>query len=274
MKERAYEFGAKLNLVGILTEPTVLKVDSELPAAVILNAGLLHRVGPHRMSVILARRLAAQGVSSLRFDIGGRGDSESTHHLDSDENQVLADVIEAMDFLVERRGIRRFVLYGLCAGADNAHAVALQDPRVAGAVFLDGHGYWTRRSYMEHYLPRMWRPGAWINYARRSFNSEERPPDNVGFHGKRKPFGPREQVEREIQSLLDRNAHLLYVFSGGVSAYYNYADQFFHMFPRLKERDHITVQYYPNADHTYTLKEERENLLERVTHWYGSRDWK
>lgn len=274
MTERACEFGVNLNLVGILTEPTGMNADPVLPVVVMLNAGLLHRVGPHRMSVTLARKLAAQGVSSLRFDIGGRGDSESAHQMDSDEHQVLADVVEAMNFLERQRGATKFVLYGLCAGADNAHAVALRDPRVAGAVLLDGHGYWTWRSYMHHYLPRMGHPGTWVNYLRRSLRSEKPVVEEVGVHGRRKPFGPRELVEQEIQSLVDRRAQLLYVYSGGVASYYNYREQFFDMFPRLKPQNRVTIQYLPNADHTYTLREDRDHLLESVITWYGSREWR
>ena len=62
MRERVCEFGPQLNLTGLLTEPTAT-THPELPAVVMLNAGLLHRVGPHRMSVILARKLAEQGKS-------------------------------------------------------------------------------------------------------------------------------------------------------------------------------------------------------------------
>jgi dienelactone hydrolase len=272
MRERVCEFGPQLNLAGLVTEPTA-REHPELPAVVMLNAGLLHRVGPHRMSVTLARKLAANGVTSLRFDLGGRGDSESCRHAESDESQVQADIIDALDYMETKHGIDNFVLLGLCAGADNAHAVALRDPRVVGAVFLDGHGYWTRRSYVEYYLPRLARPSSWMSFARRNLAAQKQELDNVGGHGRRKPFGTRHEVEREIQSLVDRNAQLLYIYTGGVTSYYNYARQFFDMFPKLKPRDRIQVEYYPNADHTYTFAEDRERMLERVIAWYGSRDW-
>jgi hypothetical protein len=41
------------------------------------NMGANHRIGPRRINVKLARVLAARGVSSLRFDLGGVGDSET-----------------------------------------------------------------------------------------------------------------------------------------------------------------------------------------------------
>jgi dienelactone hydrolase len=272
MRERVCEFGPQLNLTGLLTEPTAT-THPELPAVVMLNAGLLHRVGPHRMSVILARKLAEQGVTSLRFDLGGRGDSNASGQAESDEDQVQADIVDALNYLEAKRGFQTFVLLGLCAGADNAHAVALRDPRVVGAVFLDGHGYWTRRSYMEYYLPRLARPSSWLSFARRNLAAQKQDEEDVGGHGRRKPFGPRHQVEHEIQSLVNRNAQLLYVYTGGVTSYYNYTRQFFDMFAGLKPRDRISVEYYPNADHTYTFSEDRERMVERVVEWFGSCDW-
>jgi hypothetical protein len=80
-------------------------------------------------------------------------------------------------------------------------------------------------------------------------------------------------VEHEIQSLVNRNAQLLYVYTGGVTSYYNYTRQFFDMFAGLKPRDRISVEYYPNADHTYTFSEDRERMVERVVEWFGSCDW-
>jgi hypothetical protein len=113
----------------------------------------------------------------------------------------------------------------------------------------------------------------WLNYVRRTLGSEKQVVEEVGVHGKRKPFGMQEQVECEIQSLVDRGAQLLFVYSGGVAAYYNYSGQFFDMFPRLKTQNRITTKYYPNADHTYTLREDRDRLLNSVIAWYSSREW-
>jgi dienelactone hydrolase len=273
VREHPFQFGPELNLIGILTEPDTAAERRGLPIVLFLNAGLLHHVGPHRMSVELARRLAGRGIRSLRFDLGGRGDSETTRVTGSDEAQVLADVTEAMDFLERKYNVRRFVLFGLCAGADNAHATAVRDPRVVGAILLDGHGYWTRRSYIGHYLPRVFRPSAWLNYLRRSLGPPKQEIAEFGVHGQRRPFGPRWEVEQEIQALVDRGAQLLYFYTGGVSYYYNYAGQFRDMFSALRARGKIEVEHYPNADHTYTFAEDRERLLARVVDWCSSRTW-
>jgi dienelactone hydrolase len=43
-----------------------------------------------------------------------------------------------MDLLSSERGARRFVLVGLCSGAILAQQFAANDPRIAGAVLIDG----------------------------------------------------------------------------------------------------------------------------------------
>jgi pimeloyl-ACP methyl ester carboxylesterase len=275
MKELACQFGPEHNLVGILNEPVGNDARPDNPAVLVLNAGLLHRVGPQRMSVELARRLADLGIRCLRFDMGGYGDSEVSTEAKSDDTRIFSDIKDAMDFLEREHNVHRFVLFGSCSGADNSHAVALRDPRVAGAILLDGHGYWTLRSYVIHYLPRVFRPQVWINLVRhRLFSPKEPRRGRSAFRQQlRRPFAPRLQSKREVQSLVDRGTQMLYFYTGGIENYYNYASQFFDMFSGLDPRGKIEVEYYPNADHTYTFGEDRERMFERVVEWYRSRTW-
>ncbi len=275
MKDRVVQFGPELNLVGILSGPAKDDARPDFPAVLMLNAGLLHRVGPHRMSVSLAHRLSECGIRSLRFDMGGYGDSEVSTDAGSTEDRTISDIKSAMDFLEREHDIHRFVLFGTCSGADNSHEVALRDPRVAGAVLLDAYGYWTPRSYVNYYLPRVFRAQTWINRVRRIlYGSGEAPRNRVSpLQQLREPFGPRSRVEREIQSLVDRGAQFLYIYSGGVEDYYNYAGQFFDQFKGLDPRGNIEVDYYPNADHTYTFADDRERMFQRVVVWCRSRTW-
>ncbi len=276
MKERVCQFGPERNLTGILTEPAAKDVRPDYPAVLMLNAGLLHRVGPHRMSFELAHRLADSGFRGLRFDFGGLGDSESLGEATSDENPALPEIKEAMDFLERKYGIHSFVLFGLCSGADNSYAAAIRDPRVVGMILLDGFGFWTIKSHIVHYLPRVFLPRVWINLARRRFFSSSRSFEKdalVRQQRLRRPFGTRLEVERALQSLVDRGAQMLCFYTGGAETYYNYANQFFDTFKRLESRGKIEVEFYPNADHTYTFSEDRDRMLTRAVEWLRSKKW-
>ncbi|HET9360289.1 MAG TPA: alpha/beta fold hydrolase [Vicinamibacterales bacterium] len=135
MREHAVVFGNESPLVGIVTEP-----DSRLngaPVCVLLNAGLGHRVGPNRLNVSLARKLADVGLTSLRFDFSGIGDSPASPSLDDAEESGVNETMQAMDFLAESLGPSRFVPIGLCSGANVAFALARRDKRVVGAVLIN-----------------------------------------------------------------------------------------------------------------------------------------
>ena len=277
MKEQVVQFGPKRNLVGILAQPSGSDAGLEAPAVIMLNAGLLHRIGPHRMSVLLARRLATAGVCSLRFDMGNFGDSTELPSGKSEDERVLSDVQSAMDFLEQKEIAHSFVLAGLCSGADNSYSVALREPRVTGTIFLDGHGFWTSWSRVVHYLPRLLRVRSWFNFARRNLSqgtpSKEGQDAMLGQQRLRRPFGERLEVERALQSLVDRGTQMLYIYTGSVKYYYNYANQFFDMFKGLDPRGRIKVVYFPKADHTYTFTEDRDLMFAALIKWYVSRPW-
>src|SRR5262249_27402146 len=63
------------SLFGIHTEPLDPPRGKRSPMVLFLNAGAVHRVGPNRMYVDLARSWAEHGLTSLRLDLSGLGDS-------------------------------------------------------------------------------------------------------------------------------------------------------------------------------------------------------
>lgn len=151
--ESSIMFGHAQDLFGILchASPARARVERARPAVVILNSGSSHRIGDARYAVLLTRRLAAQGIASLRLDLGGIGDSPR-----SDDPNLLGggpdayrrawlrlyarsrnpDVRAALDAL-ESKGHAPFILLGLCSGAHAAFRAALVDPRVAGIVLTN-----------------------------------------------------------------------------------------------------------------------------------------
>jgi len=126
-------------LFGILTEP--LGERREL-SAVLINAGAQRRTGPNRMWVEIARRWAARGVPTLRFDLAGIGDSDG----DAAELAHVAAIYAqtygrqaraALDTLTARGLPRRALVLGLCAGGYWSLHTALADERVGTVVMLN-----------------------------------------------------------------------------------------------------------------------------------------
>ncbi len=142
VEELPLELGREHPLFGILARPR--KDDASRrgtrPAIILTNAGCVHRIGPHRFYVPLARRWAELGFHVLRMDLAGIGDSPAAPG--ARENQMypasgLADLHAAMHALEERFGLRRFVVVGLGSGADLAFQAGQRDGRVAGTVMMN-----------------------------------------------------------------------------------------------------------------------------------------
>ncbi|MFT3954888.1 MAG: alpha/beta hydrolase [Piscinibacter sp.] len=132
MLELAVSFGPGKHLSGTLALPDEL--GGRPVGFIMLNAGVIHRIGPHRFNVRLARALADQGWPSLRFDLAGQGDSDNAPQVQAFERQIVADLRAAMDHLGRTAGVERFVIAGICSGAHRGLAVAQEDERVIGLV--------------------------------------------------------------------------------------------------------------------------------------------
>ncbi len=123
---RLRRFGSDGHLFGVRDEA---RGRVTRPAIVMFNAGCVHHVGPNRLSVIVARALAAAGFPSLRFDLEGIGDS--VMRTEGRENDpyppsALDDARTAFEFMKERYGYREFAALGLCSGAHTSFHAGLQ----------------------------------------------------------------------------------------------------------------------------------------------------
>jgi pimeloyl-ACP methyl ester carboxylesterase len=130
--ETPVRFGADDHLFGMVCQPAQ-NASCDL-AVVIGNTGGYPHHGFARFGVEFARRLASDGIASIRIDFAGLGDSmnltgdadDVTHAFDIDRTP---DFRAAIDFL-EQMGYRRFAVNGLCSGAYHAFHAALVDQRI------------------------------------------------------------------------------------------------------------------------------------------------
>jgi len=273
--DQAVKFGKKNSLVGILTLPEESAPSRDI-GVILLNAGLLHRVGPFRMNVELANVLAMQGYKTLRFDSSSIGDSGATSSESDYLQSVTRDIESATDLMVSRTGLSRFVVFGLCTGADNAHRAMVNDKRLIGGIFLDGYSYPTIKFWVKRYWSVLLDPRRFFRALLRIKNSilRELPgsagPETVddGNSMFTWQLPAKEKTKDEIRMLIDRDARLFYIFTGAAHQVYNYENQFVDSMPFLKRhKGQFTVLLDHETDHTFSLYHDRLWLYEKVSNW-------
>lgn len=168
LTEEVRRVGPGATLIGIVTAPpapgggTTVAAGEPVAAGgigvVFLNAGVIHRVGPNRVYVRMARALGRRGIPGLRFDLSGVGDSPSGNDPDV-LRRWIAEARHAIDCLVAATGVRGVVLAGHCSGAALAFLTAVEDRRVVGAALVNPQP----RSSVRYFLrlaathPNFWR---------------------------------------------------------------------------------------------------------------------
>lgn len=281
MRERVQLFGKPSSLVGVISEPS--QVDArERPAVILLNAGVIHRVGPNRLYVQIARAVAEAGFLALRLDGSGRGDSDVRPSTASFAEGDVKEIQDVMTYLAASRGVGTFVLMGICSGAALAFSIACADRRVAGIVGIEPYIYPTLGFHMRYYARRIFRAASWWNtltgrnaLGRRllgGWRSAGGPLVDAEMAGATvgPQTVPRETVVQALRDLIARNLRLCMLFSGGGAGgvgVCNYRGQFVAAFPGVDFKDCLRVELIRDADHTFTLLSNQRRLLKTIREW-------
>ena len=287
IEEQWCRFGAERHLVGVLSRTSAAQ---DRPAVVIFNAGAVHRVGPNRVGVTLARELAAAGFACLRFDLEGIGDSvlraagrENHPYPDT----ALADARAAFDFLRREFGYTRFIPVGLCSGAYNTfHAgLRLTEHSICELVLINPLTfYWAEGMSLEttrhfedaiQYKKSMRDPGRWLKLLRGGVNIPRLAETVVGLakakvksHGDtlREIFVPRggPRLSRDLRKLFAMKRPLsFFVAEGDPGREILMAGARRTATLALKTGD-IRVEMIPDADHTFSQLKARGELISRL----------
>ncbi len=277
MRERVILIGAPRPLVGIYA--TRDDVDSAPLALVLLNSGVIHRVGSCRLTVNIARSVTSGlGIPTLRFDYSGIGDSEPRRTTKDRDQLAVEEIIEVLDFLEKAHGINRFVLYGLCSGARDAFRAATIDPRVIGIAQVDGCAYRNAKYYLTHYRERVLDVGHWNRFLFKSLpehlkkvlNRSEKQEVADMFVQEWEPYPPRQSVARDYSMLAQRGVQFYVLYTGSWVEDYNYEAQFFDMFPEVEFGDSVTLKYRRDTDHIHSDLADQELLVRELGGWVGN----
>lgn len=134
-QEEIIVFGEEENLIGIYNSGLEQKSDT---AVIFLNAGIIHRVGPNQLYSKLSDQINSLNISTFRFDFSGIGDSSFSESDFSPQESYFKSVLEAVEYLSVYKEISRFILIGLCSGADVSLKVALHSDKITGICFING----------------------------------------------------------------------------------------------------------------------------------------
>jgi alpha/beta superfamily hydrolase len=274
INEQVVLLGKHQSLVGILTR-AVAPAARNGPAVVILNTGIIHRVGHHRMYVTMSRALARAGHMVLRFDFSGIGDSDSRTDGLPPLESCLADIKDALDWLERERQASRVILVGLCSGADHAVLYGHTDARIVALVLMDPTIPATARYYLHYIAQRLTRLHNWTNlFAGRSrllkvwvtqllhvMRPERRSRSitlqDLRFHT---------YLEQSYQSSVDHGIQILAMFTEDTTRQ-TYREQMLDAFPNVLFGDHLTTEFFPGSDHIFTLEADRSKLIALILEW-------
>ncbi|MCA2988077.1 MAG: hypothetical protein INH02_11670 [Gemmatimonas sp.] len=275
MVEQVVRFGTAAALNGILTEPGDGREAPVAAPVILLNSGILHKVGACRLYVTLARRLAAAGVPTLRFDLSGLGDSDVRRDALGFEESAVAETREAMDHLATLRGWDTFQLAGLCSGADVAHMTAVVDARVMAMASIDARTHLTPGFWWHNYAPKLLAPGTWPELIRRRLarraataTSDDTLPDEDAFElpAYVREIPPRDALAAELRILATRQVQMLYVFTDGLG-FYNHEGQHRRAFRDVPFGSGMRECHLRGADHILTDPMHQQRTVDLHLEW-------
>jgi hypothetical protein len=281
MRERALLLGAGQNLVGVLCEPEPAKKIAGAPAVLLWNVGIHHRVGAYRIFTDLARMLAAEGFTSIRFDVAGQGDSAPRRGV-VEGNAHVADVKEVMAFLEKKLGFTAFLPAAFCSGVDACHLLAVEDPRITGVIYIE---------------PYAWRtPGFWVRYPLRFLDAARwkrrmasKQADAGGAKGEEVALDPVAQeaaMQRdagivfsrtqpdplvfgnELAAIVARGTRMLFLYFGG-DTNVNHAGQLWEMIGKSPSAlgGRVEEIFDGSADHILYRPADRARALDAMVAW-------
>ena len=263
--EKAVSFSCNAeSLLGILHQAQ----SPQSVAVLIVVGGPQYRVGSHRQFVQMSRFLADNGVSSMRFDYRGMGDSEGQKQ---SFEQIDDDIHAAVNTLCEETGVHKVVIWGLCDAASAAIMYANSDDRIAGLVLLNP---WLKSTAAQgktmvrhYYLKRLMSKAFWRKLLSGKVNVKASMQDAGGHISnavKEEAVGQASYQQRMKHAVSDMSAECCLIVSG--------VDLTAKEFLTVAGSDKIwkawmkkaTVCEFVDADHTFSNRQDK-GKVERAT---------
>ena len=275
-------------MFGILSRPLVPLPPDGL-AVLMLNSGSVHAIGPNRLWVSLARRWALRGMTVLRLDLSGIGDSPPRPGAEPNvvySRHAAGDIAAALHFLAAQPGVTECHLMGLCSGAYHAFKAAVAGQTVSSVSMINPLTFfWTDGDRLSEvkdyeilesaskYLTKLLTDEPWRKLVRGQLD--------VGLicgvllrrlwmqlvpllieAGRRLRIPMTQDLARELATAAGHGIELRFVFAAGAPGFAMLQQQSGGAITRLQARRAATLDFLGGADHTFTRLEARERLIQ------------
>lgn len=276
MTEEAVQFGNRGSLVGIVTR-TAASGNKQKPGVILLNPGIVHRVGPGRVYVKIARALAAQGFTVLRFDLSGIGDSSVRLDNRRFEESSVDEASEAMSFLQATRDINRFILLGGCSGAAVSLETARSDRRAIGAILInlparleeqeeetivrnDRYYYWN----FALVSLASWRKLLTGQSNYRKIGQALSQAIKRHFIGKKQASDSDVRFRAMLREVADQDVQLTFICAEGDPRLGDLREAGGRELKRFCAQDKVALDVIPRSDHTFSSLYDQERLVDLI----------
>lgn len=308
--ESVFKFGDQANLFAIKTERTS-GYDPKLPIIIFANSGTNHHIGPSRLYVQLARRLAALGFLVVRLDLSGIGDSivenpiqENIEYIDTGASEIL----QAMDSLNDslKPNKPKFIISGLCSGAYFSFQTALAiNSRDVEEIYLINPltFYWEQgmtadSSLAKNFSAWNWykqavvNPSSWrkifsgkANYTYLFNTLRSRMLLKMSLFVKKKSKSNKATTEHgqlnttvsgnlgyDMESIITKDIRVSFLFASSDPGYDLLMTLGGKTVKKYVEENKISIEFIENADHTFSkFGPRKEAIIKIVEHFKGSR---
>ncbi len=267
MKEEVFRYAESNRGFGMVSLP---EDPSNAPVAVLLNAGLISREGPHRLNVLVCRSLAHLGYIAIRVDLSGKGDTPQREGM-SNRESVALDWTHIKSAINDRFGKRNLLLVGLCSGADNAIKIAADEKDVRGLVIIDPVSPKDKDFQKREFLSKITNPHKWLNLPfsfltriRRATGIEE---DTHQEMAALRDEPTLEDLTNCINHIVSCQGKVLAVFTSQASYHYNEHGQFTRTLNIPGFETCCTEIHWPLVDHIFIVQAHRERLVGEIAQW-------
>ena len=274
------------------------QISSKKQFGIFINVGANRRTGAHRIYVFLARALASKGISTLRYDGLGIGDSDSTQdnlEMEVYRESAINEVRTSIDLVLSKFPDAEITLLGICSGAFYSLHTAFSDARVRSIVLINPADLaWKKGDSIEIPRNQVFRSEDYYKRSAVSLNTWKRLVKfEIDLFGITRAIAVRliwqakfqtrwflhsigissfspNTVAEKISAILNRGAFISMIFSEDDYGLVNLSKQTGKNASLFAKRSNFKLCKLSYADHTITPLVKQTELLEQVLEHFDS----